>query len=128
MEKIYKMEDGESLTIIIDKGKNALKISREGDNLKTTSIESFRKNDNVLIRTLNEKKFQQYTYINAVYDILESLIGNDLEKKKKLNRYVDNLTKDVYGEKYTGKDIIIEDKYHISVATYKYDHPKKINK
>ena len=79
MEKIYKMEDGESLTIIIDKGKNALKISREGDNLKTTSIESFRKNDNVLIRTLNEKKFQQYTYINAVYDILESLIGNDLD-------------------------------------------------
>lgn len=124
MEKIYKMEDGEKVTLIIGKGKEAVSISRKDDKLNVVNIEHFKKNDNILIMKLDENKFQRYIFINAISDILENLIGNDLEKKKELNRYVDDLVRDVYGEKYTSKDIIIEDKYHIAIATYKYDNQK----
>ena len=120
MEKIYRIEDGETLTIITDKGKEAFCISKEKDKLKVKNIENYKKDDNVLIMTLDEAKFNHYKFMDSIYDILVKLTNNNEKDRKRLNNYMNELVKDLFGEQYTSKDIEIRELNYIAIANYEY--------
>ena len=120
MKKIYKIKDGDTLTIITDKGKEALCISKEKDKLKVKNIERYRKDDNVLIMLLDEAKFNHYKFMDSIYDILVKLTNNNEKDRKRLNNYMNKLIKDLFGEQYISKDIEIKDITYLAIAEFEY--------
>ena len=117
MKKFYSLLDNEELIVINSKTKKGLSIKNNKGKIIIKEIENLEQEDNLLITSLDYKKFKQYLLFEDYY-FQKLSETKDLKSRNKLNRLMDNFIIDLFGKKYYQKNInIIKEEYQV-ISTF----------
>ena len=117
MEYVYKLKENDSITLIND-NKDGIEIKCENGNLLVEELDKDDKAENTIFSRLDINVLKQYAIIDTFYNKLATLTENSPALRKGLNRYVDGLVRELFGEEYTRKDINIIDNEYYCLSTY----------
>ena len=110
MEYVYKLKENDSITLISDNN-GGIEIKCENGNLLVEELDT-------IFSRLDINVLKQYAIIDTFYNKLATLTENSPALRKGLNRYVDGLVRELFGEEYTRKDINIIDNEYYCLSTY----------
>ena len=117
MEYVYKLKESDSI-ILIGNNKGGVEIKCENGNILIKELDKVDKLENTIFSRLDMNVLKQYAIIDTFYNKLATLTENSPALRKGLNRYVDGLVRELFGEEYTRKDINIIDNEYYCLSTY----------